>query len=65
MVKPKVAFVGTGDVCLKYYLPEARLQEGVFAISAICDQAPGRAEEVASFLGVEAYTDYENMLVED
>ena len=63
MVKPKVAFVGTGDVFLKYYLPEARLQEGVFAISAICDQAPGRAEEVASFLGVEAYTDYENMLV--
>ena len=53
----KLAFVGTGDVFLKYYLPEA-MEQDVIEISAICDNAPGRAEEVAAFVGgAEAYDD--------
>ena len=59
----KVAFVGTGDVFLRHYLPESMSHE-VIEITAICDSAGDRAEQAASFLGdgVEAYTEYSEML---
>ena len=60
--KVKLAFVGTGDVFLKYYLPEAIEQE-VFEISAICDVVRDRAERVAEFVGgAEVFDDYGKML---
>ena len=60
--KVKLAFVGTGDVFLKYYLPEAIEQE-VFEISAICDIVRDRAERVAEFVGgAQAFDDYGDML---
>ena len=60
--KVKLAFVGTGDVFLKYYLPEAIEQE-IYDITAICDIALDRAQRVADFVGgAEAYGDYNEML---
>ena len=59
----KVAFVGTGDVFLRHYLPEAMSHEAI-EVTAICDNAGDRAEQAADFLGdgVEAYTDYGELL---
>ena len=59
----KVAFVGTGDVFLKYYYPEAMSQDAI-EITAICDNTGDRAEQMANLLGdrVEAYTDYDDLL---
>ena len=60
--KVKLAFVGTGDVFLKYYLPEA-IEQDVFEIAAICDVVRDRAEKVAEFVGgAEAYESYDEML---
>ena len=60
----KVAFVGTGDVFLKYYLPEA-IEQDVYDINAICDIEVDRAQKVADFVGgAEAYGDYDTMLEE-
>jgi predicted dehydrogenase len=60
--KVKLAFVGTGDVFLKYYLPEA-IEQDVFEIAAICDVVRDRAERVAEFVGgAEAYESYDEML---
>ena len=60
----KVAFVGTGDVFLKYYLPEA-IEQDVYDITAICDIEVDRAQKVADFVGgAEAYGDYDTMLEE-
>ena len=58
----KVGFVGTGDVFLKYYLPDV-MRRDVFKITAICDSAPDRARQVADFLGgIQSYTNYDDML---
>ena len=58
----KVGFVGTGDVFLKYYLPEVMRQD-VIEITAICDSAGDRAKQAADFLGgIESYNDYQDML---
>jgi predicted dehydrogenase len=58
----KVAFVGTGDVFLKYYLPEA-IEQDIIDITAICDIEMDRAEKVAEFVGgAEAYGSYTEML---
>ena len=60
----KVAFVETGDVFLKYYLPEA-IEQDVYDITAICDIEVDRAQKVADFVGgAEAYGDYDTMLRE-
>lgn len=54
----KVAFVGTGDVFLKYYLPEA-IEQDIIDVTTICDIEKDRAEKVAKFVGgAEAYGDY-------
>ena len=58
----KVAFVGTGDVFLKYYLPEA-IEQDIIDITAICDIELDRAKKVAEFVGgAEAYGSYTEML---
>ena len=41
----KVAFVGTGDLFLKYYLPEA-IEQDVYDVTAICDIELERAQKV-------------------
>ncbi len=58
----KVAFVGTGDVFLKYYLPEA-VEQDILDVTAICDIEVDRARKVAEFVGgAEAYGDYSELL---
>ena len=60
----KVAFVGTGDLFLKYYLPEA-IELDVYDVTAICDIELERAQKIADFVGgAEAYGDYDTMLRE-
>ena len=61
----KTAFVGTGDVFLKYYLPEA-MEQDVLNVVAICDIEEDRARKVAEFAGsgARAYGDYSEMLAE-
>ena len=48
----KVAFVGTGDLFLKYYLPEA-IEQDVYDATAICDIELERAQKVADFVPAE------------
>ena len=59
----KIAFVGTGDVFLKYYLPEG-IEQDILDVVAICDVDYKRAETVANFVGngCKAYGDYQEML---
>ena len=64
MTRPvKIAFVGTGDVFLKYYLPEG-MEQDILDVVAICDVDYKRAETVATFVGngCKAYGDYNEML---
>ncbi len=42
-ISTKVAFVGTGDVFLKYYLPDA-IEQDIIDVTTICDIEKDRAE---------------------
>lgn len=44
----KVAFVGIGDLFLKYYLPEA-IEQDVYDVTAICDIELERAQKVGDY----------------
>ena len=44
----KVAFVGIGDLFLKYYLPEA-IELDVYDVTAICDIELERAQKVGDY----------------
>ena len=59
----KTAFVGTGDVFLKYYLPEA-MEQDVLNVTAICDAEEERARKAAAFIGggARAFGDYSETL---
>lgn len=61
--KVKLAFVGTGELMLKYYLPEASENPGLFEIVGICDESSERAETLARFVGApEWFSDYTELL---
>lgn len=56
----RIGFIGTGNIALSHLKGLSSIPEA--EIVALCDSAPGRAEEVAKTYGGKAYTDYRDML---
>jgi predicted dehydrogenase len=63
----RIGILGAGDVAQHTYIPGVARQsaEGKLELVALCDQIPGRAEELAARFAVPRhYTSYEQMLAD-
>jgi predicted dehydrogenase len=63
----RIGILGAGDVAQHTYIPGVARQsaEGKLELVALCDQIPGRAEELAARYGIPRhYTSYQQMLAD-
>ncbi|GAB1802791.1 Gfo/Idh/MocA family oxidoreductase [Priestia megaterium] len=61
MAKVKIGVIGCGSIAQHRHLPEYKMNEQVELV-AVCDINTERANSVAQQYGVEAYTNYEELL---